>query len=279
MVVNYIYDAWGNHAVVDASGNDITDTGHIGNVNPFRYRGYYYDTETGLYYLQTRYYDPELGRFISQDSVDYADPETINGLNLYAYCANNPVMNVDPTGEFFFSFLFAVIVGAIIGGMVGGVSAVAKGDSFWGGFLSGMLVGGVLAGALILGGATMLAVAGKAVAGFITVTTFAGKAALLATTFVGSVLVSAGAGMGAYAIQESMNGRPIYTSELFRQGIITGIKGGTAFITGMLLAPTGVYNYLLEGVNLTFKEKFSTMLIRSVVSFVLQFPWKFGLKN
>ena len=69
-------------------------------MNPFRYRSYYYDTETELYYLQTRYYDPELGRFISQDSIEYADPETINGLNLYAYCGNNPVMNVDPTGTF-----------------------------------------------------------------------------------------------------------------------------------------------------------------------------------
>ncbi len=67
-------------------------------LNPFRYRSYYYDTETELYYLQTRYYDPELGRFISQDSIEYAAPETINGLNLYAYCGNNPVMNIDPTG-------------------------------------------------------------------------------------------------------------------------------------------------------------------------------------
>ena len=101
VVVRYIYDAWGNHAVVDANGNDIEDMSHIGNVNPFRYRGYYYDAETGLYYLQTRYYDPETGRFISQDSIEYADPEAVNGLNLYAYCGNNPVMNVDPNGNSF----------------------------------------------------------------------------------------------------------------------------------------------------------------------------------
>ena len=68
--------------------------------NPFRYRGYFYDIETGLYYLKTRYYDPVTGRFLNMDSIDYADPESINGLNLYAYCGNNPVMNVDPTGTF-----------------------------------------------------------------------------------------------------------------------------------------------------------------------------------
>lgn len=98
IVVRYIYDAWGNHAVIDGNGNDIENLQHIGNLNPFRYRSYYYDTETGLYYLQSRYYDPELGRFISQDSIEYADPQSINGLNLYAYCGNNPVMGYDPSG-------------------------------------------------------------------------------------------------------------------------------------------------------------------------------------
>ena len=83
-VVQYRYDAWGNHAVVDGDGNEISSATHIGNLNPFRYRGYYYDTETGLYFLQTRYYDPEVGRFLNRDSVNYADPQTINGLNLFS---------------------------------------------------------------------------------------------------------------------------------------------------------------------------------------------------
>ena len=104
VVVRYYYDAWGNNAVTDKDGNEITAIDHIGYLNPFRYRGYYYDTETELYFLQTRYYDPELGRFISQDSLDYADPETINGLNLYAYCNNNPVMHVDPNGNAWWEF-------------------------------------------------------------------------------------------------------------------------------------------------------------------------------
>ncbi len=269
-VVQYIYDAWGNHSI---SGDEV-----LGNLNPFRYRSYYYDTETGLYYLQTRYYDPETGRFISQDSVEYADPESINGLNLYAYCGNNPVMYVDPTGTFLFSFLIAVLAGALIGGLVGGVSAVANGDNFWGGFLSGALVGGVLGGAMILGGATMLAVAGKAVSGFVVASTFAAKATLLATTVIGTATVSFVAGMGAYAIEESINGREVNTSEMIRQGINTGIKGLISFGTGMILATTGVYNYLLENIKWSFAEKIKMMVVRSTASFFLQFPWKLGLK-
>ena len=98
-MVEYKYDSWGNHAVLDANGADLTDATHIGNRNPFRYRGYFYDVETGLYYLQTRYYDPEIGRFVTIDDLSYAAPENLHGLNLYAYCLNNPVMYVDPTGH------------------------------------------------------------------------------------------------------------------------------------------------------------------------------------
>jgi RHS repeat-associated protein len=72
----------------------------LANLNPFRYRSYYYDTETDLYFLKTRYYDPEIGRFISIDGISYLNPNAINGLNLYAYCSNNPVMAIDPNGCF-----------------------------------------------------------------------------------------------------------------------------------------------------------------------------------
>ena len=70
VVVKYKYDAWGNHEAEVAAEGYVA----LAEINPFRYRGYYYDTETGLYYLQTRYYDPEVGRFISRDSIDYATP-------------------------------------------------------------------------------------------------------------------------------------------------------------------------------------------------------------
>ena len=111
----YTYDAWGNCTIsFDAAG--------IGALNPFRYRGYYLDRETGLYYLMTRYYDPEIGRFVNADDVSYLAPETLNGLNLYAYCLNNPVMNSDPEGTF-----WHLIIGAIVGAVAGAVvSAITQ---------------------------------------------------------------------------------------------------------------------------------------------------------
>ena len=93
-VVEYTYDIWGELASITGTLADA-----IGVINPLRYRGYYYDTETGLYYLQSRYYSPDLMRFISQD-----DPVLSNaqgdplGSNLYAYCLNNPVNNSDESG-------------------------------------------------------------------------------------------------------------------------------------------------------------------------------------
>ena len=93
VVVKYMYDAWGvcTTVVIDESATDIA------NLNPFRYRSYYFDTETNLYFLKTRYYDPEICRFITIDDLAYLDVDSINGLNLYAYCSNNPVNKYDPT--------------------------------------------------------------------------------------------------------------------------------------------------------------------------------------
>lgn len=122
VVVKYNYDAWGRHNITDADGEPIMDAEHIAYLNPFRYRSYYYDVETRLYYLQTRYYDPEVGRFISQDDVDYAEPEVINGLNLYAYCGNNPVMGYDPVGTSNISTVIDIISTLFEIGIGGGLA-------------------------------------------------------------------------------------------------------------------------------------------------------------
>ena len=78
VVVEYSYDAWGNQNVKNKNEDNI------GDINPIRYRGYYYDKETQLYWVSSRYYSPELCRWISPDSIEYLDPQSINGLNLYA---------------------------------------------------------------------------------------------------------------------------------------------------------------------------------------------------
>ena len=81
LVAKYVYDAWGNHKVYSGNNIPVTDTAHIGYINPIRYRGYYYDVETKLYYCQARYYSPELCRWISADAIEYLEPGSINGLN------------------------------------------------------------------------------------------------------------------------------------------------------------------------------------------------------
>ena len=92
-VAEYAYDAYGNCTIVSGA------TSNLASYNPILYRGYYYDRETGLYYLNARYYNPEWRRFISTDEPSYLDSETPNGLNLYCYCMNNPIMYADPSGH------------------------------------------------------------------------------------------------------------------------------------------------------------------------------------
>ena len=104
LVAKYEYNAFGEiTAITNASGTDVSaNATHIANINPFRYRGYYYDTETGFYYLQTRYYDPVVGRFINRDTSEIltATPTGLTDKNLFAYCDNNPIMRIDQGGQF-----------------------------------------------------------------------------------------------------------------------------------------------------------------------------------
>ena len=106
-------------------------------MNPIRYRDYYFDTDINMYYLLTRYYDPKIGRFINADTPKYLEPKTINGLNLYAYCGNNPIKNVDPTGNAWYDEMwnslntFAGIINPISTLIAIGALVVAAAQGKW----------------------------------------------------------------------------------------------------------------------------------------------------
>ena len=148
----YTYDAWGKL---------LTSSGDLADVNPLRYRGYYYDTETGLYYLKSRYYDPEVGRFITPDAFATTDVDGVLSANMFAYCENNPVSNVDSEGTLAFPLLVLVgvavggVVGAAIGAAYGAINAAAAGEDVATAARTGALIGG-LTGA-IAGGAGVIA--------------------------------------------------------------------------------------------------------------------------
>lgn len=110
IVARYNYDAWGKCEISSVSTNAT-----IANINPYRYRGYYYDKEIGMYYLQSRYYDPAIGRFINADEIGYLGVNgTVPSYNLFAYCENNPMNNSDQIGNFV-SKIIAGVIGALIG--------------------------------------------------------------------------------------------------------------------------------------------------------------------
>ena len=120
IVVKYSYDAWGALKNIE----DTSSSG-IGKLNPFRFKGYYYDNESSMYYCKTRYYVPQWGRWLSADSIEYLNPESINKLNLYTYANNNPVIYYDPDGHM--ALLCALLIlGAI--GMVANVGSQALTD-------------------------------------------------------------------------------------------------------------------------------------------------------
>ena len=102
--------------MTDVNGNVVTSTDNSAGWNTLLYRGYVYDRETGLYYVSSRYYDPEIGRMISPDSAEIlmASPSALTDKNLYAYCDNNPVVRVDYGGQLWETVFDVISLGASI---------------------------------------------------------------------------------------------------------------------------------------------------------------------
>ena len=170
VVVNYTYDSWGK--LLSVTGSQANT---VGALNPIRYRGYYYDAETGFYYLNSRYYDAETGRFISPDVLSEDG-------NLYSYCQNDPINRSDESGYLskFWKRIIKIAVGVVatvaavaitvatggtalpvvagvvastvIGGVVSGAVQAANGGDFSEGFLDGATDGLMWGGVFALGG-------------------------------------------------------------------------------------------------------------------------------
>lgn len=155
-VTEYAYDTYGNCTILSTTNSTIA------NANPFRYRGYYLDAETGFYYLNARYYSPEWRRFISPDDTAFLDTETPNGLNLYCYCNNDPVNYCDPSGHSWESFWngvgdwfnehwveLAIGTAFIIGGAIVTAVTCGAGTTAWAAFGSALISSAIQVGASV----------------------------------------------------------------------------------------------------------------------------------
>ena len=161
LIAKYAYDAWGNHKISYLEGSNFVDFNnessytnisnnnlYIALKNPFRYRSYYFDQETSLYYLNSRYYDPRTGRFINVDEIEILENTNnfANGLNLYAYCLNNPVNDIDSEGNL--SWWQKLLIGLavlIVGAFITAITA-GTGTGFWAAFGSALLTSTIQTG-------------------------------------------------------------------------------------------------------------------------------------
>ena len=218
-VVSCSYDAWGN----------CTASGSIAPINPIRYRGYYWDSETKWYYLNARYYSPEWRRFISPDDINYLDPESVNGLNLYCYCNNDPVNYADPSGNF---PVLAVILGITA---VVGLSLTVGGVFLDNNLMTAIGLSMVAIPALISGGMALACVGATT------------------TMVLGGITAIAGIGTGLFAsaeYQEAFTNNN-WMSGALGEGFYNGLMLTTASIAtaGTIASMAGVVNYQNFGNN------------------------------
>ena len=260
-IVKYNYDAWGNHKIsylendvfVDFAETNSYNTNntslYVALKNPFRYRSYYYDQETGLYYLNSRYYDSELSRFINIDDISIINEskELLNGLNLFIYCNDNPIMHTDTNGQSWWSDLWDKITGVF------------------------RKIGDVIAGAII---STVLVAAGV----------FINVVSMGSLSIIGNTLIGAGVGGLINGIISKSNGGSFWGGYL--GGVITGALTGFGLSLGPIGAMIGgtLGNFFgtmvtdtINGINVLQNNYLINLAAESLLSGIISIgAFKFG---
>ena len=196
-VVNYFYDSWGRMLNITGSLS-----ASLGKDNPYRFKGYYYDDETRMYYLKSRYYQPEICRFISADTIEVLDCQgDLNDKNLYAYCDNNPVMRVDTGGQIWITLGIMAAGGGI--GMVIGAASSAITQYMFNGEINWKSVGVA------------------AVGGFVS-----GAVAASPLGLTGQIGVGAAVGAVSYVADCKVNGSVLKVDELAVSAAAGAVSGG-----------------------------------------------------
>ena len=197
-VASYTYNAYGK--LLSTATTSVSNSATVAEKNPIRYRGYYYDNDIKLYYCQSRYYDPIIGRFLNPDAY-VSTGQGIFGSNMYAYCNNNPVSMADTTGTLPF-FVITAAIGAVVGAVAGGIIAAQNGRNVWAGIGVGAVAGGLV-------GAGFGAAAGVMLAGSATASTASvAVGAKAVASIVGSTNIAGGLKMVADNISQAVNKAP-----------------------------------------------------------------------
>ncbi|MDO4337443.1 MAG: RHS repeat-associated core domain-containing protein [Eubacteriales bacterium] len=230
VVVKYTYDSWGK--VISITGSLA---GTVGVQNPFRYRGYYYDNETEMYYLRNRYYDPEIRRFISADDIELikTSPMELANKNLYAYCDNNPDAREDSDGKFWELVAVAAVVGAVANIVSTTIATAVTGqweDYGW----SDVFVAGV-------------------------------SGAVNAIPYVGKVASGAISGIYTGVTMFLENKNQISVGEAFFCGVVSGVCTSVSISNLVGLEPSNLYNIAVNGAaDIVFGTGYNS--VSSVVS-------------
>ena len=233
-LVSYKYDAWGNFTTTTHATDSIGGAAK----NPFRYRGYYYDSDLGFYVTGTRYYDPAIGRFISPDAYDVitATPTALTDKNLYAYCDNNPVMRVDHGGEF---WITAILVGAVIGAVINAsVSAISQ--------------------KVTEGSVNWLEVGVSAATGALS-----GAVAATGIGALGSGAINAAIDGTEYLVTQSINGEEIDEKTLFATMAIGAVTAGKGINSSKL---KGIYSHSKSVLKSAVSDRKIAMYENKIVS-------------